>query len=343
MADKLMRNPIRYCGVIPPMVTPLDRNGVLDTLGLEKLIEHILGGGVNGLFILGTTGEAPGLSDDIQTELIQQTCLQVNGRMPVLVGITNTCFERSLLLSKKAQKAGAAAVVLSTPYYFPLSQQDLIAYTKKVISQIDLPVFLYNIPSNTKVCFELQTLCELMDCPQIIGLKDSSGDMIYLQQARQLALEHRPDWSLLIGPEEMLAEAVLMGIHGGIPGGANLFPSLHVELYQAAIARRMDRLHYLQNLVLMISRSIYSIEKNGASYLKGLKCALACMGICGETPAQPVQCLPMHLKNQIRQKLEKDILPAMQELLPTAEAKRVILPVETENTMHAKNRVGLKH
>jgi dihydrodipicolinate synthase/N-acetylneuraminate lyase len=338
MTDYVTRKPIRYCGIIPPMVTPLDGDGALDVPGLETLIEHIIRGGVNGLFILGTTGEAPSLCEAVQNELIQRTCRQVDGRVPVLVGITNTCFETSIKTARTAQQNDANAVVLSTPYYFGLSQQDLVAYTKKLLGKIELPVFLYNIPSCTKVWFELSTLHELMNCPQIIGLKDSSADMIYLQQAYQLAALHRPDWSVLIGPEELLAEAVLKGINGGVSGGANLFPQLYVELYQAALERRTDRIQSLQNIVLEVSGSIYAIEKGG--YLKALKCALACMGICGETPAQPTQCLPMHLKNHIYQKLEKDILPAMQELLPIAKTKRVILPVENHNSIPMKNKVG---
>ena len=336
MTDKAAKNPGRYCGIIPPMVTPLDTNGNLDPAGLETLIEHILGGGVNGLFILGTTGEAPSLCETVKNEIIQRTCRQVNGRVPVLVGITNTCFEASLKTAWTAQQNDADALVLSTPYYFELSQQDLTVYIKKLLRKIELPVFLYNNPACTKVWFELSTLGKLMSCPQIIGLKDSSADMIYLQRAYQLATLHRPDWSVLIGPEELLAEAVLTGIHGGIPGGANLFPQFYVTLYQTALEQRTDLIQSLQNIVLQLSSSIYGIEKGG--YLKALKYALACVGICGETPAQPIQCLPMHLKNRIRRKIEKDILPAMEKLLPNIKANHIILKVESDNILPIRNK-----
>ncbi len=340
MNDRSVQSSVRYCGIIPPVVTPVNEDGSLDVPGLEKLIEHLICGNVSGLFILGTTGEAPSLGETVQNELIKRTCHQADGRSPVLVGITNTCFETSVKTALTAQRNGADAVVLSTPYYFCLSQQDLAAYTKKLLEKIDLPVFLYNIPSCTKVWFELSTLRELMNCPRIIGLKDSSADMIYLQQAYQLAVRHRPDWSILIGPEELLAEAVLMGINGGVSGGANLFPQLYVELYQAALARRMDRIQILQNIVLQISRTIYAVEKGGASYLKGLKCAMGCLGICSELPAQPVQPLPQHLKDQIRQNLETNILPALKQALPGSAAGRAILPVGIETDTRERRKVS---
>ena len=110
------------------MVTPLRGRDELDLPGLERLIEHILKGGVSGLFILGTTGEGPSLSYQLRRELIQRTCRQVQGRVPVLVGITDTAFVESLDLARQAAAAGAAALVHAPPYYLPEGQPELHEY-----------------------------------------------------------------------------------------------------------------------------------------------------------------------------------------------------------------------
>ena len=117
MSDGILAQPLR--GIIPPMVTPLLDRDTLDVAGLERLIEHILAGGVHGLFILGTTGETPSLSHRLRHELIERVCAQVRGRVPVLVGITDTSFVESVELGRKAAQVGAQALVLAPPYYFP--------------------------------------------------------------------------------------------------------------------------------------------------------------------------------------------------------------------------------
>src|SRR5437867_688401 len=118
----------RWRGIFPPMVTPLRDRDTLDVAGVERLIEHIIAGGVHGLFILGTTGEAPSLSYRLRRELIERTCRQVAGRVPVLVGVTDTAFVEAIDLARVAADAGAKALVLAAPYYFPNSQPELLEY-----------------------------------------------------------------------------------------------------------------------------------------------------------------------------------------------------------------------
>ena len=116
-----------------------------------------------------------------------------------------------------------------------------------------------------------------MDEPRIIGLNDSSGDLAYFQAATGL-LPHRPDWSLLMGPEDLPLEAILTGGHGGVNGGANLFPKLYVRLCEAARADDLAHALELQALVLRLSTSLYCIGRHSSSVIRGLKCALACLG-----------------------------------------------------------------
>jgi dihydrodipicolinate synthase/N-acetylneuraminate lyase len=273
-------------GIVPPMITPLHDRDALDVAGLERLIERILGGGASGLFIVGTTGEGPSLGYRLRRELIERTCRQVAGRVPVLVGITDTAFVESVHVARQAADAGAAAVVLAPPYYLPEGQPELQEYLKHLVPELPLPLFIYNMPALTKVSFELETVRRAMDEPRIVGLKDSSGNMTYFHQALGL-LKHRPDWSLLIGPEEMLFDAVLAGGHGGVSGGANLFPKLYVKLVEAARAGDLARAKELHAAIMQVSGSLYRIGRHPSAIIKGIKCALNCLGVCDDFMAEP--------------------------------------------------------
>ena len=273
-------------GIIPPVVTPLQDNNTLDIRGLERLIEHVISGRVHGIFILGTTGELSGLSHKLRSELIERTCLIVNGRVPVLVGISDCAFQESLDLARKAADCGADAVVTVPPFYFPLSQEELLGYLKRLMEQVALPLLLYNIPVYAKIGFAPETVKAAADIPGIIGIKDSSSDLVYLKRV-QYALRNRPEFTFMVGFEEFLSEFVLTGGHGGITGGANMFPRLYVDLYNASVARDFDQIARLQKTVMQVSSSIYTVGNYKSSYLKGLKCALSLMGICSDFMSEP--------------------------------------------------------
>jgi len=273
-------------GIIPPLVTPLLDTDTLDREGLEKLIEHVVAGGVHGAFILGTTGEAQSLSYRLRGELIREACRLVKGRIPVLVGITDTSIVESLALAKRAADCGAAAVVSAPPYYYTPAQPEVIAFYTRLTVELPLPLLLYNVPAYTKVSFSPATIRTLAENPKIVGLKDSSADGAYFQLVCN-EMKDDKDFSLLVGPEEMTAEAVLMGAHGGVNGGANMFPWIYVQLYEAAVARDFDKIMSLQDKVLHISRSIYNIGQCGSNCSRGIKCVLSLMGICSDVLAEP--------------------------------------------------------
>lgn len=290
-------------GIVPPMITPLRARDELDVPGLERLIEHILAGGVSGLFILGTTGEGPSLSYRLRKELIERTCQQVNRRVQVLVGITDTAFPESVNVARWAAEAGADAVVLAPPYYLPEGQAELQEYFDHLVPELPLPLYLYNMPALTKVAIEPETVRRAMDNPRIIGLKDSSGSMIYLH--RVLALQsRRPDWPILVGPEEMLPDAVLAGAHGGVNGGANLFPRLYVELYEAARAGNLTRARELHSRVMRLSENLYRIGRHSSAIIKGIKCALSVKGICDDFMAEPFHRFRSGEREKVRAFLE---------------------------------------
>lgn len=274
-----------FHGIIPPMVTPLSDRDTLDIEGTQRLVEHLIAGGVHGIFILGTTGEAPSLSYRLRRELIDRTCQLANGRVPVLVGITDTSFVESVNLAQHAATAGAAAVVLATPYYFPAGQTELVSYIRNLVPQLPLPLMLYNMPSLTKVWFELETLQQLSQIEQIVGIKDSSDDMDYFEQLMSLRTL-RPDWSILLGPESKIAQAMNLGGDGAVTGGANVFPTLFVQCYQAALEGDVQRVSELTHTINEFQH-IYDIGKYASRHIKATKCALSIQGICDDFLAEP--------------------------------------------------------
>jgi 4-hydroxy-tetrahydrodipicolinate synthase len=144
---------------------------------------------------------------------------------------------------------------------------------------------LYNMPSLTKVWFEIETLGKLSHFDKIVGVKDSSGDLDYFKQLVSLK-ELRPDWSMLIGPEHLTAEAVKLGGDGGVNGGANIFPELFVSLYQAALRGDANEIEMLNQRVEKLQQ-IYSVGKYASRFIKATKCALSIQGICNDHMAEP--------------------------------------------------------
>ena len=304
-------------GVVPPMVTPLKPDGTLDVEGTERLVEHILAGGVHGLFLLGTTGEAPDLPYEVRRELIRTVCSKIkqskqsnnrtlkqsnNQPVPVLVGITDTVFSESLKLAEFAKACGASALVAAPPYYFAAGQPELIAYYTRLADQVPLPLYLYNMPSQVKVMIEVKTVVELAKHPNIVGLKDSSGNIGYFNACRY-HLRDQKDFAILMGPEEAMGEVVLMGASGGVAGGANIFPKTFVDIYDAAVAKDVDRVRELQERIMRVSSLIYGVGHHNSSFVKGVKCALSLMGICSDTLAAPREPFNEADRELIRQRL----------------------------------------
>ena len=299
--QRTFKSPLR--GIIPPLVTPLLDNDTLDIEGLERLIEKTISGGVHGIFILGTTGEFASLSYRLRIELIKRTCLLVDRRVPVMVGITDSAFAESLNLAKVAADCGADAVVLAPPYYFASGQPELLEYLKRIMIKMPLPLFIYNMPVHTKVIFEPKTVKAAAEIPGIVGMKDSSSNLAYFKQV-QYELRDRNDFTFMVGAEEFMAEFVLTGGHGGVNGGANMFPKLYVELYNASVSRNFEKILPLQQKVIQISSTIYKVGHYGSSYLKGLKCALSVMGICNDYLAEPFHRFKEPERQKISQLLE---------------------------------------
>lgn len=281
-------------GVIPPVVTPLTADGQFDAEAMRAVVEHLLAGGVSGVFALGTTGEGPSLTYRHRYAVIDRVCELVAGRVPVLCCVTDTSYSESLQLAVHAHSSGADAVVAAAPFYFDVSQAALTDWFRRLADESPLPVMLYNMPSCVGTVLSLDLVAELHEHPNVAGIKDSGGDLRYFQQ---LCVQFRQPsrFSVFMGPEELLADAVALGGDGGVCGGANLLPSVYTRLYAAATAADSAEIDRLHAIIHDLFAAVYRDEHGRMKLIPGLKLAMEYAGLCLRFTAPPLQVVgPEH-------------------------------------------------
>ena len=280
---------MKLTGLIPPMVTPLDAKRRLDKKGTKNMVNHLLKGGVDGIFLLGTTGEGPHLSYAIREELVKTVCGLVKGRVPVLVGITETDMDDAVAFAARCKAHGAAAVVAAPPYYFKLTQVECVAWFTEMADRLPLPLVVYDMPAHTDTIIEPATIAKLAAHPNIIAMKDSSSVIALFNKFRVALEPYAEKFSLFMGPDEAMGEAVLLGADGGVCTGANLWPAQFKAMYLAAKAGDAEKVRRLQRFTTMSSYLLYGLGQGQIGFLKGVKAALAEMGLIQNVLAAPFE------------------------------------------------------
>lgn len=308
----------RFSGIIPPVVTPLVKIDQLDVEAVDRIVEHLIGGGVNGLFVLGTTGEGPSLTYQIRYEMVERACDAAAKRIPVLVGVTDSSLVESIHLAEHASRSGAAAIVAAAPFYFPTNQAGLKNWFRQLADASPLPLMLYNMPGCVGIHLDLETVAELSRHPNIVGVKDSSGDLAYFRTLCEQFAQNE-DFSVFMGPEELIPEAVAAGADGGVCGGGNLLPHVYVELFEAAIRNDVTEISRLRNVVHEVFRHIYKDPTGQMNLIPALKLALQHSGLCLSCIAPP---LPAVTADH-----ERQILDGLQSVLQLAKSPLTTLPI----------------
>ena len=278
---------MKLTGLIPPMVTPLDAKRRLDKKGTQNMVNHLLKGGVDGIFLLGTTGEGPHLSYAVREELVKAVCRLVKGRVPVLVGITETDLDDAVAFATRCKVHGASAVVAAPPYYFKLTQAECVAWFTEMADRLPLTLVIYDMPAHTDTVIEPATIAKLAAHPNIIAMKDSSSIIALFNKFRVALEPYAEKFSLFMGPDEAMGEAVLLGADGGVCTGANLWPAQFKAMYLAAKAGDVEKVRRLQRFTTMSSYLLYGLGQGQIGFLKGVKCALAEMGLVQNVLAAP--------------------------------------------------------
>ncbi|MBZ6076678.1 dihydrodipicolinate synthase family protein [Microvirga puerhi] len=224
-----------FHGVVPPVVTPLTETFEVDYESYSRVLEHLIAGGVHGLFVLGSTSEVIFHDEATRRRILEHTVKVVNGRLPVLAGVIDPTTDRVIGHAKTAQSIGVDAVVVTAPFYTRTSQPEVIDHFRYVREALDVPVIAYDIPVCVHTKLERKTTVALAQEGTIAGLKDSSGDDGNFRYCL-LDLGDRRDFFLMTGSEIVVDNALQMGAHGVVPGLANVDPAGYVRLWNHARA-----------------------------------------------------------------------------------------------------------
>lgn len=276
-------------GVIPPIVTPFTEAGDIDYKSLGKLTEHLVSGRVHGIFCLGSSGECAALTLEESKDIVEHVVKTVDGRVPVLAGITETSTKRAVELGKVVSEAGAQAVVVAPPYYHFTTQAELLQHYRDIAKSLPIPVVAYNVPVLVKTALEPATVETLAREGSIIALKDSGGDCStlreYLRRTKDI-----PGFTVLTGMEFLVDTAVQMGAHGSVPGIGNVVPREYVDLFELSVRGEYAKARRLQERLIDLFDICYqgspSISRS-ASALSGFKSALRWLGVIGTAKMAP--------------------------------------------------------
>lgn len=230
---------MRLRGIIPPVVTPLTADQELDLPGLRKHIDLMLARGVHGIFVLGTTGEFYALDESEKQRVIVDAMAHVAGRSPVYAGTGAETTREVIRLTKMAEKEGVAGVSVITPYFIKPTQAEIADHFRRVAESTRLPVVLYNNPATCGgVSIDPETCAKLAEIPNIIGIKDSSGD---LQNTIEIIRQTPRDrFSVLNGRDTLILAALQAGAQGAIPASCNIASDLCVGIYENFIKGNID-------------------------------------------------------------------------------------------------------
>ncbi len=290
---------MRLRGIIPPVVTPFTPEQELDLPRLKSHIDWQLGCGVHGIFVLGTTGEFYALDEREKQTVVAAAVEHVNSRAPVFAGTGAETTREVVRLTKMAEKEGASGVSVITPYFLKPSQSELIDHFRRVAESTTISVVLYNNPSTCAgLSIEPDTVARLAEVHNIIGIKDSSGD---LQNTIEIIRNTpRDKFSVLNGRDTLILAALEFGAQGAIPASCNIAPELCVGIYESFVKGDMTAAKEMQSRLHPIRMAMSLGTGNGA-----VKESLALMGkSCGPNRS-PIGPLGDEKKAKLKAILEK--------------------------------------
>ena len=219
-------------GSIVAIVTPMHEDGSLDYPRLRSLIDWHIAQGTNGIVIIGTTGESPTVNVEEHCELIRASVEYAAGRVPVIAGTGANSTEEAVELSQFAKQAGAAAGLSVVPYYNRPTQEGLYRHFRRIAEAVDLPLYLYNVPGRTVADLSNDTALRLAEVPNIVGLKDATGN---IERACDLVARAPAGFALYSGDDMTAMVFILLGGHGTISVTANVAPALMHQMCVAAL------------------------------------------------------------------------------------------------------------
>ncbi len=268
-----------FRGVLPALVTPF-RNGEVDEDAFVALVERQIAGGVHGLVPVGTTGETATLSHEEHRRVVELCVQTARGRVPVIAGAGSNSTAEAIELVRHAKAIGADAALVVTPYYNRPSQEGLYAHYKAINDAVQLPVLVYNVPARTSVDISNATLARLAKLPNIVGIKDATGDV---PRASLQRLDCGEDWTLLSGNDDGGLGYMAHGGHGCISVTCNVAPEQCADFYNAIMAGDWAAALAGQDRLIRLHKALFADASPAPT-----KFALAHLGLCTEETRLPI-------------------------------------------------------
>lgn len=282
-------------GIIPPVVTPLTEDGKPDIATLETVVNHLVDGGVHGLFALGSTGEVAYLSDDERDLVISTIVKAAAGRVPVLAGAIDLTARRVADVARRAEQLGAAAIVATAPFYAINSPVEIAEHFRHINAAVSVPLLAYDVPVRVHTKLTPSLLLQLGQEGTIVGMKDSSGDDISFRRLLAANFAAGSPLKCFTGHEVVVDGMLLAGADGAVPGLANVDPAGYVRLHEAAARGDWDAARVEQERLNELFEIVFqSVGLSGdAAGVGAFKAAMKARGILGSARmAYPIQSLP---------------------------------------------------
>ena len=268
-----------FRGSMPALITPF-KNGAFDEAAFRAHVDWQIEQGSTGLVPVGTTGESPTLSHDEHRRVVEVCISEAAGRVPVMAGAGSNNTAEAIGLARHAEKAGAAAVLVVTPYYNKPNQEGLYQHFKAVNDAIGIPIYIYNIPPRSVVDMSIDTMMRLYELKNIAGVKDATGSVARISQQRQAL---GADFVQLSGDDNIALPSVACGAQGTISVIANVAPKLSAERMAAALAGDSAKALALQDKLVPLDQAIF-VEPG----LAGAKAGLSLLGRGNEEVRLPL-------------------------------------------------------
>ena len=268
-------------GVIVPMVTPLNPDETVDVGSLRRLVNYLIDSGVHGLWASGTTGEFANLPDSERVRAMEATVDEAAGRVPVICNISSASTGMSVALANEVRELGMDGVALTPPYYYPDSQDELADHYRYAQDRIGLPLWVYNIPQTVKTVVEPGTIATLAAEGTVVGVKDSSGAGEPLAQLNVLCAQGEISLLRFLGTVFRVTSAGAVGVHGVIPGIANLVPNVCARGWEAGEAGDAETTREC-DAKLIAAQKVGAVARGGganAASFGGMKAALKHLGV----------------------------------------------------------------
>lgn len=280
-----------FRGSITALVTPF-RNGSVDEKAFRDLVDWQIAEGTNGLVPVGTTGESPTLSHEEHKHVVEWCIDQTRGRVPVIAGAGSNSTQEAIELSRHAEKAGADAVLVVTPYYNKPTQEGLYQHFKAINDAIGIPIIIYNIPGRSVIDMSVDTMRRLFELRNIAGVKDATANVVRVSQQRAAM---GPEFNQLSGEDATALGFMAHGGHGCISVTSNVAPRLCAEFQGACLRGDFATALTLHEKLMPLHANLF-IETNPAP----AKYALSVLGKCEETVRLPMVPLADKSKAAVR-------------------------------------------